>query len=159
MTLTIQPVDTNYISQVWPMVDGYLLDALVEGNDSPAWSDCYNIHHVQGFLTSGLWLLLVAVDEDKVIHGAATVSFSNYPMNRIAFITLIGGRLISSKGTFDQLKMILKQRGATKVQDTVENLSCAYGNAMALSLALLWWKHNYEIRSLYYVAREGIPAP
>jgi hypothetical protein len=30
MTLTIQPVDTNYISQVWPMVDGYLLDALVE---------------------------------------------------------------------------------------------------------------------------------
>jgi hypothetical protein len=49
MTLTIQPVDTNYISLVWPMVDGYLLDALVEGNDSPAWSDCYNIHHVQGF--------------------------------------------------------------------------------------------------------------
>jgi hypothetical protein len=52
MTLTIQPVDTNYISLVWPMVDGYLLDALVEGNDSPAWSDCYNIHHVQGFVTS-----------------------------------------------------------------------------------------------------------
>jgi hypothetical protein len=49
MTLTIQPVDTNYISQVWPMVDGYLLDALVEGNDSPAWSDCYNITTFKDF--------------------------------------------------------------------------------------------------------------
>jgi len=136
MTLTIQPVDTNYISQVWPMVDGYLLDALVEGNDSPAWSDCYNIHHVQGFLTSGLWLLLVAVDEDKVIHGAATVSFSNYPMNRIAFITLIGGRLISSKGTFEQLKMILKQRGATKVQ--------GYGRE---SIVRLWKRYGFEPRT------------
>ena len=62
MTLTVQPVETHYVSQVWPMIERYLLDALIDGNDAPAWSVCYNIHHVQGLLTSGLWLLLIEVD-------------------------------------------------------------------------------------------------
>jgi len=43
MTLTVQPVETHYVSQVWPMIERYLLDALIDGNDAPAWSDCYNI--------------------------------------------------------------------------------------------------------------------
>jgi hypothetical protein len=101
MNLNIQVVDTNYISQIWNQVDQYLIDALIKDNDAPDWSNCYNIHHVQGFLTSGVWLLLVAVDEEGKIHGAATVSFANYPMARVAFITLIGGRMISNSNTFE----------------------------------------------------------
>ena len=69
--MIVQTVDTNYVSQVWPLVEKYLLDALVKDNDAPEWSNCYNIHHVQGFLTSGMWLLLVAADEEGQIHGAA----------------------------------------------------------------------------------------
>ena len=136
MNLNIQQVDTNYVAQVWPLVEKYLVDALVKDNDAQEWSNCYNIHHVQGFLTGGLWLLLVATDEEGTIHGAATVSFSNYPMARVAFITLIGGRLISSKDTFEQLKMILKQRGATKVQ--------GYGRE---SIVRLWKRYGFEPRT------------
>ena len=117
MNLKVQPVDINYVSQIWSLVEPYLTNALVKDNDAPEWSECYNIHHVQTFLTGGQWLLLVATDEENKVHGAATVSFINYPMARVAFITLIGGRLVSSKDTFDQLKAILKQRGATKVQE------------------------------------------
>jgi hypothetical protein len=136
MNLNIQTVDTNYISQIWNQVDQYLIDALIKDNDAPEWSNCYNIHHVQGFLTSGMWLLLVAVDEEGKIHGAATVSFANYPMARVAFITLIGGRMISNSNTFEQLKMILKQRGATKVQ--------GYGRE---SIVRLWKRYGFEPRT------------
>ena len=136
MNLKIQPVDVNYVTQIWPLIESYLLDALTKENDAPAWSECYNIHHVQAFITSGIWLLLVATDEENQIHGAATVSFANYPMNRVAFITLIGGRLVSNKDTFDQLKMILKQRGATKVQ--------GYGRE---SIVRLWKRYGFEPRT------------
>jgi hypothetical protein len=136
MNLKIQQVDTNYIAQIWPLVEKYLLDALTKDNDAPEWSECYNIHHVQGFLSNGLWLLLVATDEEGMVHGAATVSFANYPMARVAFITLIGGKLISNRDTFEQLKVILKQRGATKVQ--------GYGRE---SIVRLWKRYGFEPRT------------
>ena len=136
MSKSVQFVDTNYISQIWPVVEPMLRDGLEKEDDSPEWSKCYNIHHVQGFLTSGMWLLLVAVDEENTIHGAATVSFSNYPMNRVAFITLIGGKFVSDKGTFEQFKLVLKQRGATKVQ--------GYGRE---SIVRLWRRLGFEPRT------------
>lgn len=127
MDLSIHPVDTHLVQQVWPHVAEYLEDAL---NKDEGTGD-YNVHHVQMFLTSGQWLLLVAVDEQREIHGAATVSFINYPLSRVAFVTTIGGKLISSEGTFEQLKAILKQRGATKIQgfgrDAIVRLWKRYG--------------------------------
>ena len=134
--MNIQVVDTSYVVQAWPLVKDYLEDALVKDNGSPEWSDCYNLHHVQSFLSSGLWLLLVATDDEGKVCGAATVSFANYPMARVAFITLIGGRLISNKDTFEQLKMILRQRGATKVQ--------GYGRE---SIVRLWKRYGFEPRT------------
>lgn len=116
MALTVQPVDANYISQVWPLVEKYLNDALVEGGEKENVEICYNIHHVQSFLTGGIWLLLVAVDEQNQIHGATTVSFINYPLHRVAFITLAGGKFIVDKEVLRQLWLVLQQRGATKVQ-------------------------------------------
>jgi hypothetical protein len=136
MSIKVQTVDVNHISQVWPLVEIYLNDALTKDNEAPEWSECYNIHHVQAFLTNGTWLLLVAVDEDNKVQGAATVSFANYPMNRVAFITLIGGRLISNRDTFEQLKAILKQRGATKVQ--------GFGRD---SIVRLWKRYGFEPRT------------
>lgn len=136
MNLSIQPVDVNYVSQVWPFVEKYLQEGLDKEDDSPEWSTCYNIHHVQGFITSGAWLLVVAVDESNGIHGAATVSFANYPMNRVAFVTLIGGKLISSQNTFEQFKLLLKQRGATKIQ--------GYGRE---AIVRLWKRFGFEPRT------------
>ena len=134
--MKIQHVELTHVNQVWPLVQEYLESALTKDNDAPEWSECYNIHHVQAFVTSGLWLLLVASDDEGQIRGAATVSFANYPMNRIAFITLIGGKLISNSDTFEQLRMILKQRGATKVQ--------GYGRE---SIVRLWKRFGFEPRT------------
>lgn len=136
MNLSVRPVEVNYVAQVWPFVEPFLNDALTKGDDAPEWSSCYNIHHVQGFITSGQWLLLVATDENNEIHGAATVSFSNYPMNRVAFITLIGGHLVSNDETFEQLKALLKGYGATKLQ--------GYGRP---AIVRLWKRYGFEPRT------------
>ena len=132
MSLTVRPVDTNYVQQVWPMVEGYLQSALEKDGTCTD----YNLHHIQSFLATGQWLLLVAVDEAGQIHGAGTVSFINYPLSRVAFITAIGGKLISNDNTFEQLKALLKQRGATKIQ--------GYGRE---AIVRLWKRYKFEPRT------------
>lgn len=129
MNLRVQAVDSAYVHQVWPMVTGYIEDALRKSEDAAD----YNIHHVQMFLATGQWLLLVATDEDNAVHGAATVSFINYPLSRVAFITTIGGKLVSSDETFEQLKALMQQRGATKIQ--------GFGRE---AIVRLWKRYNFE---------------
>ena len=116
MSLTVCPVDTNHIQQLWPMVEGYIQEAIDKGGEFPDWANGYNLSHVQGFVTSGQWLLLVAVDEGQVIHGAMTVSFINYPLHRVAFVTTTGGKFIANPELLEQLKALVKLRGATKIQ-------------------------------------------
>jgi hypothetical protein len=136
MSLTIRPVDANFVQQVWPMVKPFLEEAMVKGGDFPDWAQDYTVEHIQSFLTSGAWLLIVATDEENNIHGCASVSFINYPLHRVAFVTAIGGKLISSQDTFDQLKTLLKLRGATKIQ--------GYGRE---AIVRLWKRYNFEPRN------------
>jgi hypothetical protein len=136
MTLSIQPINVDYIAKTWPFVEKFLEEALTKGEPTPEWSDNYDLSHVQGFLSYGVWTLLVAVDENNVVHGAATVSFANYPKNRVAFITLIGGKLISNKDTFEQMSNILRHAGATKIQGMARP-----------AIARLWRRYGFEERT------------
>jgi hypothetical protein len=113
MTLTIKHVSTNYCAQTWPLVENFIAEAHKHGGGD------YSMDQIQMYVNLGSWVLLIAVDENNVIHGAGTVSFINYPTNRIAFFTTIGGRLISNQDTFNQLKVILRNMGATKIQGAV----------------------------------------
>lgn len=119
MNLTIRHVDTNNIQQIWSMVKPFLAEAMDKGDEADESMRNYTMDHIQMFLTSGQWLLLVAVDEELKIHGAATVSFINYPMHRAAFVTAIGGKLLINEDTCKQLAAALKARGATKIQGLV----------------------------------------
>jgi hypothetical protein len=105
-------VDANYIQQMWPAAEKYLADALEK---DPGDAE-YNIHHVRQFVVSGQWLLLVVVDDDGMVHGAATVSFTNYPLHRVAFMTTTGGKFVANPEMFEQFVEIVKRLGATKVQ-------------------------------------------
>lgn len=129
MNLTLRTVDAAYVVQIWPFVKGWIEEALNSSPEFPEWAANYNTDHMQAFLTSGTWLLIVAVDDAGEIKGCCTVSFMNYPLHRVAFITAIGGRLVSNQNTFDQLKRILQAYGATKIQ--------GYGRE---SIVRLWQK-------------------
>jgi hypothetical protein len=127
MKLQVQYVETEFTSQSWPLVEKYVQSAIQYGNGD------YTIEQIKLLVCMGQWLLLVAVDESGNVHGAATVSFINYPNARVAFITFIGGRLISNRDTYMQMSMILKARGATKIQGMARP-----------SIARLWKRYGFN---------------
>lgn len=116
MSLMVRSVDLKHVHQVWPMVQGFVQEALDKCGDFPDWAAGYNVHHVQQFVVSGQWLLCVATDEDNAVHGAMTISFITYPLHRVAFVTTTGGKFIANPELLEQLKTLVKNHGATKIQ-------------------------------------------
>ena len=115
MTLTVKHVSTNYCAQTWPLVESFIVQAHKHGGGD------YSMDQIQMYVNLGSWVLLVAVDENNVIHGAGTVSFINYPTHRVAFLTAVSGKLIVNQDTFNQTKEIVKGMGATRIQSAVRD--------------------------------------
>jgi hypothetical protein len=136
MNLSVQPVLTTKFHQTWPLVEDLLEEALKWGEDD------YTKEQAKALLAQGSWLLLVAVDEENKIHGAASVNFINMPNDRIAFITAIGGKLISNTDTYAQLCNVLKGFGATKIQGAARE-----------SIARLWSRYGFKERYIIVEAK------
>jgi len=126
--MKVQHVPIEFVNQVWPQVEGYI-EAAIEQQQG---QKDYTLDQVKTLVVMGHWLLLVASAEDNEIKGAATVSFSTRPNHRVAFITYIGGRLITNPNTFQQLSTILKQRGATVIEGAVNE-----------AVARLWQRYGF----------------
>jgi hypothetical protein len=107
--MKIQHVDINYVNQIWPQVEKFIAAALEHQDD-------YNLEHVKVFVADGTWTLVVALDEEGVMHGAATVQFCNRPNDRVAFVVTMGGKLISNPETYAQFTALLKAFGATYIE-------------------------------------------
>ena len=76
MKLQVQYVETEFAAQSWPLVEEHVKSALQYGRGD------YTLDQIRLFVCMGQWLLLVEVDESGKVHGAATVSFINYPNSR-----------------------------------------------------------------------------
>ena len=107
--MKIQHVDVNYTNQIWPQVEQFIEAAL-------AYQDDYSIEHAKVFVTNGTWTLIVAIDDEQTIHGAATIQFYNRPNDRVAFVVTMGGKLITGSETYAQLTDLLKAFGATYIE-------------------------------------------
>ena len=116
MALKITYVESSYVQQVWPKIKDYIQAALGKGSNNENVTPDYTIEHVQSYLANGEWLLVVAADEENNIRGCATISFLNYPLHRVAFMTSVGGRGITYAEEFEEFKTLLKAHGATKIQ-------------------------------------------
>jgi hypothetical protein len=122
--MKVEVVDIGHVHQVWPMVEKFIDSALKFSKGD------YDTQTAKVLVSTGQWSLLVAVN-DQGVQGAATVSFFNRPNDRVAFITAIGGKLISSPETFVQLKQILSRYGATCIEGTARD-----------STARLWTRYG-----------------
>ena len=136
--MIIRHIQTEYCAQAWPLVENYIKMALVHDSED------YTLEQIKLFVCTGNWILLVAVDEEGKIHGAATSTFINYPNDRVAFITSIGGKLITNKETFKQMSDILKAGGATKIQGMAR-----------LSIARLWKRYGFKERTMLVETKIG----
>jgi hypothetical protein len=110
MTITVQPVGTQYVHQTWPLVQDLFASALKFGGDE------YTLDQIKALLAQGSWVLLVAVDKENKVHGAASVEFINKPNDRVGLITAMAGKDIVNENVFGQVCALLKANGATKVQ-------------------------------------------
>jgi hypothetical protein len=109
----LKHIPVQYVQQAWPMVEKYIKDAQqYDGGD-------YTVEQIKVYLATGQWVLIAALDEQNVFHGAMTMSFLSYPSDRVAFATSTGGKMIISKDSLKQLKAIVQQMGATKIQAAV----------------------------------------
>ena len=111
MTFKVQPVPTQLVNQIWSKVEPFIKSAEEKFGGSE-----YTTEQIKVYLVTGQMMLLVATNENNEVHGAATVSYINYPNDRVAFITSIGGKLVTSPDTFAQMSEIFKANGATKIQ-------------------------------------------
>ena len=116
MKLRVAPVSVDYIHQIWPFIEQHVQNTFAEGHNFPEWSLDYNPTHVRQLLISGQWVLFIALDEEAKIQGSCTVSFINYPLHRVAFVTTYGGNFVSNSDVMAQFKNLLKSYGATKAQ-------------------------------------------
>lgn len=114
--MKIQHVAVEYVNQTWPFVEQYIQSAI----DNQVGEKDYTLEQVRLMVTSGQWLLLVAI-KDGTIKGAAVINFFNRPSHRVAFVMYIGGRLVCNPETFSQLCDLLKAFGATKIEGAVND--------------------------------------
>jgi hypothetical protein len=110
MTITVKPVFTEYFHQTWPLVE----ELFVKANKHDAGD--YTVEQIKALLANGSWVLLVAVDEENTIHGAASISFYNMPNYRVGFITAMAGKAIVNEDVYGQVCSFIKANGANRVQ-------------------------------------------
>ena len=110
MNLTVQPVNVTHFHQIWPLVK----ELFEKANKYD--SGDYTLDQIKGLLANGSWVLLVATDEENVIHGAASISFYNMPNYRVGFITAMAGKAIVNEAVYEQVCSFIKANGATRVQ-------------------------------------------
>ena len=111
MTHSVQHVPTEWVPRMWPTVAAFLAPAIQYAKGD------YTLDHIQSYLSSGQWVLLVVVDDQsKRVDGAIAVSLFNRGAERVAFVTALGGRLISGAGELALLKAVLAGFGATIIE-------------------------------------------
>jgi len=126
--MILKRIIPDEIAQKWAEVSLFIEDALLFADGD------YTLDQVRLAVVSNQWLL-IGIYEGDFIKGALTVSFMNMPNDRIGFVTTIGGKNIFTKDTYKQLKEILKQFGATKIQGGVRE-----------SVARLWRRVGFKER-------------
>ena len=123
-------IPTNHIVQVWDMVEPHLKRAEAFGGNE------YSVEQIKVYLTLGQWILVVAMDEARQIHGAATLSFINYPNDRVAFITCLGGQELLTVDALEQLKALVKEQGLQKFRGLCASLLHGWRNNVVSMIAI-----------------------
>jgi len=110
MSLTVKHVSVAHFHPTWALVEDLFMKA------SEYSTGDHTIDQIKALLANGSWALLVAADEQNVIHGVAAINFYNMPNYRVGFITVTAGKAIVNKDVYEQICKFIKVNGATRVQ-------------------------------------------
>jgi hypothetical protein len=95
------------------------------------------------FLVQGIQSLII-IKNDESIKGAVTVEFINYPNQRVAFITAIGGKMIANKECWEQFENWLRYNGVTHIR------GAAYESVARL------WRRAFKFENRYVMVEKKL---
>jgi hypothetical protein len=129
-------VPTSHIQQTWDKVEIMLDRAMAHSGGE------YDLDQLKVLLTQGRQVLCVGTEEDLVIKCAMTIEWINYPNDRVAFITAIGGK--TDKQGFGEFEQWVKANGGTKIQGA------------AFEAVARLWKRAYGFENRYIIVEKQI---
>jgi hypothetical protein len=129
-------VPTEHIQQTWDKVEIMLDKAMAHSGGE------YDLNQLKVLLTQGRQVLCVGAEEDLVIKCAMTIEWINYPNDRVAFITAIGGK--TDKQGFGEFEQWVKANGGTKIQGA------------AFEAVARLWKRAYGFENRYIIVEKQI---
>ena len=127
-------VPTNQVQRFWYLAEPLLQKALDKGNNE------FTADQLKLLVTQGQQQLLLVMKEDKC-YVAVTVQFINYPNDRVAYITYIGGK--NTRAGFEQFKQWAKEQGCTAIQGSTK-----YDSIARLWNRLYGYKTKYQLMEL-----------
>ena len=104
-------VPTIQVQRFWHLAEPLLQKALDKGNGE------FTADQLKLLVTQGQQQLLLVM-KDEICYVALTVQFINYPNDRVAYITYIGGK--NTKAGFEQFKLWAKEQGCTAIQGSTK---------------------------------------
>jgi hypothetical protein len=108
--MPLYQITPNELPQVWPIAAPMLQRAI---DLDP---DLITIEQVEFAIRTGRTYLLIWQDPEEGITGAATVDIIDYPRERVAHVSLMGGKSIVRTHVFDEAKNWMRLMGATTAQ-------------------------------------------
>jgi hypothetical protein len=129
-------VPTEHIQQTWGNVEIMLDRAMAHSGGE------YDLDQLKVLLTQGRQVLCVGAEKDLVIKCAMTIEWINYPNDRVAFITAIGGK--TDKQGFGEFEQWVKANGGTKIQGA------------AFEAVARLWKRAYGFENRYIIVEKQI---
>ena len=129
-------VPTEHIQQTWDKVEIMLDRAMAHSGGE------YDLDQLKVLLTQGRQVLCVGTEEDLIIKCAMTIEWINYPNDRVAFITAIGGK--TDKQGFGEFELWVKANGGTKIQGA------------AFEAVARLWKRAYGFENRYIIVEKQI---
>lgn len=134
--LSLYTIPPHQVQQNWSKVEHMLNTAMAHSGGE------YSLEHLKVMLTQGKQILLVAADEDMNIKCALSVEWINYPNDRVAFITAIGGK--TCRNAVDQFCIWAKENGGTKIQGA------------AFEAVARLWKRAYGFENRYIIVERKL---
>jgi hypothetical protein len=133
---SIQVVPEQYVYHVWDKVDKYLAKGLQRSGGE------YTADQLKVYLTQGINTLIMILNDEGEIKGALTIQWKNFPNDRVAFITAIGGATYPE--AWEMFLDWLRQNGCTAIR-----------GAAFESVARLW-KQKYGFESRYVMVEKRL---
>jgi len=131
-TLVVRQVNPIHIHLIWGKIEEMLRRGLEHSQNE------YNIDQLKVMIVEGKHILLVAEDGER-LWGACTIAFENYPNERIAFMSCIGGKFIATQNCWEQLCDWIKLHGGSRIR--------GYAHPSVARL----WHQRFGVETTYYV--------